>query len=85
MWNKLKKSNVCAIIDRAAKPYEECPWQGGSLPSQENRYVSESDGREVVQMTVYEIIMIVLRVIGLLISLGSLLIALLTFLNRKDK
>lgn len=36
-------------------------------------------------MTVYEIIMIVLRVIEILISLGSLLIALLTFLKRRDK
>ena len=37
-------------------------------------------------MTVYEIIMIVLRVINTLISLGSLIIALLTFLNaRKNR
>ena len=46
----------------------------------------ESDGREVVCMTVYEIVMIVLRVISLMISLGSLLITLLTFLEtRKNK
>ena len=37
-------------------------------------------------MTVYETCMVVLGVIGLLISLGSLLIALLNFLDkRKDK
>lgn len=43
-------------------------------------------GREVVHMTAYEIIMIFLGIIGLLISFGGLLIALLTFLDRdKDK
>lgn len=43
-------------------------------------------GREVVHMTAYEIIMIFLGIIGLLISFGGLLIALLTFLDRdRDK
>ena len=36
-------------------------------------------------MTVYETIMVVLGVIGLLISLGSLLIALLNFLDKRNK
>ena len=37
-------------------------------------------------MTVYETIMVVLRVINVLISLGSLIIALLTFLyTRKNE
>ena len=38
-------------------------------------------------MTIYEIFIIVLRVINVLISLGSFVIALLTFLNntRKNK
>ena len=36
-------------------------------------------------MTVYEIIMIVLGVIGSLISLGMLIIALLTFLDKRKK
>ena len=35
-------------------------------------------------MTVYEIIMVVLGVIGLLISLGMLLIALLNFLDKRN-
>ena len=35
-------------------------------------------------MTVYEIIMVVLGVIGLLISLGMLLIALLNFLDERN-
>ena len=40
-------------------------------------------GREVAHMTAYEILMVVLRVIGLLISLGSLVVALLNFLDNK--
>ena len=36
-------------------------------------------------MTVYEIFMVVLGVIGTLISLGMLLIALLTFLDKRKK
>ena len=36
-------------------------------------------------MTVYETIMVVLGVIGLLISLGMLLIALLNFLDERKK
>ena len=36
-------------------------------------------------MTVYETIMVVLGVIGLLISLGMLLIALLKFLDKRNK
>ena len=55
-----------------------------SLPSPETG-LPESEGREVVHMTVYEIIMIVLRVIGLLISLGALLVALLNFLDKRKK
>lgn len=35
-------------------------------------------------MTVYEIFMVVLGVIGSLISLGSLLIALLNFLDKRN-
>ena len=44
----------------------------------------EFKGREVAYMTVYETIMVILGVIGLLISLGMLIIALLNFL-RKSK
>jgi hypothetical protein len=45
----------------------------------------EYKGREVACMTVYETIMVVLGVIGLLISLGSLLIALLNFLDERKQ
>jgi hypothetical protein len=36
-------------------------------------------------MTDYEIISLVLAIIGLLISFGVLLVALFTFLDKKDK
>jgi hypothetical protein len=39
--------------------------------------------REVVQMTAADIILIFIGIIGLLISFGSLIIALLTFLDKK--
>lgn len=42
-------------------------------------------GREVAQMTDYEIIMIFLGILALLVSFGGLLVALLTFLNKKNK
>ena len=53
--------------------------------SRANMLVYGLDGREVTRMTVFEIITIVLRMISLLISLGSLLIALLTFLESRNK
>ena len=45
----------------------------------------ESIGREVALMTVYETITVVLGVIGLLISLGMLVVALLNFLDKRNK
>ena len=36
-------------------------------------------------MTPYETIMVVLEVLGLLISMSGLLIALLTYLDKRDK
>jgi len=39
--------------------------------------------REVVSMTTYEIIMIFLGIVALSISFGGLLIAILTYLNKR--
>ncbi len=36
-------------------------------------------------MTDYEMIMVVLGILGLLVSFGVLLVALFTFLDKKDK
>lgn len=57
---------------------------GGSLLSQWTG-LPEYIGREVVQMTAYEIIMVFLGIIGLLISSCGLLLALLTFLDKRNK
>ena len=45
----------------------------------------EYNGREVVHMTAYETIMVFLGILALLISFGGLLIALLTFLDKRNK
>jgi len=42
-------------------------------------------GREVVNMTDYEIIMILLDVVGLPITSGIFIISLLTFLDKRKK
>jgi hypothetical protein len=42
-------------------------------------------GREVVLMTAADIILIFIGIIGLLISFGSLIVALLTFLDKRNK
>ena len=42
-------------------------------------------GRGCVVMSTYEIIMIILGILGLLICFGQFLIALLTFLDKRNK
>ena len=42
-------------------------------------------GREVVNMTDFEIIMVLLEVVGLPITSGIFLISLLTFLDKRKK
>jgi hypothetical protein len=42
-------------------------------------------GREVVHMTAYEIISVFIGVLALLMSFGSLIVALLTFLDKRSK
>lgn len=46
---------------------------------------SEYIGREVAHITAYEIIMIFLGILALLISFGGLIVALLTFLDKRNK
>ena len=57
---------------------------GGSLPSQWTGF-PEYIGREVAPMTAYEIISIFIGILALLMSFGSLVIALLAFLDKKNK
>lgn len=47
--------------------------------------VSEYIGREVALMTAYEIISIFIGILALLMSFGSLIVALLVFLDRDRK
>lgn len=55
---------------------------GGSLPSQWTGF-PEYIGREVAPMTAYEIISIFIGILALLMSFGSLIIALLAFLDKE--
>jgi hypothetical protein len=47
--------------------------------------LSEYIGGEVMFMTTADIIMIFISIVGLLISFGSLIVALLTFLDKRNK
>lgn len=47
--------------------------------------LSKYIGKEVTQMTSYEIISVILDIASLLIANGMFLIALLTFLDKKNK
>jgi hypothetical protein len=42
-------------------------------------------GREVVRMTAADIILILIGILSLLISFGSLIVALLAFLDKRNK
>lgn len=57
--------------------------RGGSLPSLMTGS-PEYIGREVRNMTAADIILIFIGIIGLLISFGSLLVAFLTFLDKRN-
>ncbi len=57
---------------------------GGSLPSQWTGF-PEYIRREVAHMTAYEIITIFIGILALLMSCGSLIIAFLTFLDKRNK
>ena len=58
--------------------------RGGSLPSLMTG-VPEYIGREVAQMTAFEIISIFIGILALLIAFGSFVIALLAFLDKRNK
>ena len=58
--------------------------RGGSLPSLLTG-LPEYIGREVAPMTAADIILIFIGIIGLLISFGSFVIALLAFLDKRNK
>ena len=47
--------------------------------------LTEYIGREVAPMTAYEIISIFIGILALLMSFGSLIVALLAFLDKRNK
>ena len=53
--------------------------------SQTKNGLPEYIGVEVAHMTDYEIIMIFLGILALLISFGGLIVALLTFLDKRNR
>ena len=65
-------------------PYGKHPGQGGSLPALKTGS-PEYIGREVALMTAYEIISIFLGILTLLFAFGSLIVALLAFLDKRNK
>lgn len=65
--------------------YGKVPMTGWQPPEFMKTGMPEYIGREVVLMTDYETIMVFLGILALLISLGGLLIALLTFLEKRSK
>ena len=66
-------------------PSKKVPMTGWQPPELMETGHPEYIGREVAHMTEYEIIMIFLGILALLISFGGLLIALLTFLDKRNK
>lgn len=58
---------------------------GGSLPAFLKPGLPEYIGREVVHMTATDIILIIIGILSLLISFGSLIVALLAFLDKRNK
>jgi hypothetical protein len=58
---------------------------GGKPPEPMKTGSPEYIGREVVLMTSADIILIFIGIIGLLISFGSLIVALRTFLDKRNK
>ena len=64
--------------------YGKHPCRGGSLPALKTG-LPEYIGREVALMTAYEIISIFLGILTLLFTFGSLIVALLAFLDKRNK
>lgn len=74
--------NLCQIM---LDFYQESTHdRSGSLP---RRWTGTPEyiGREVALMTAYEIISIFIGIVALLMSFGSLLVALLAFLDKRNR
>jgi hypothetical protein len=65
--------------------YAKEPMTGVAVSQAENRFAGIHRMREVVLMTSADIILIFIGIISLLISFGSLIVALLAFLDKRNK
>jgi hypothetical protein len=75
--NKYKRPGDACLAPTGAE-------RRGSLPSLMT-CLQEYIGREVAHMTAYEIISIFLGILTLLFTFGSLIVALLAFLDKRNK
>ena len=73
-----------SAVENCAKIKTWNPRQGWQSPEPITG-LPEYIGREVAPMTTYETIMVFLEMISLLISSSGLIIALLTFLDKRNK
>ena len=73
------------MIINVVKNHKKVPMTGWQPPGLKTRLTPEYIRKEVARMTDYEIIMIFLGILALLVSFGGLLIALLTFLDKRNK
>lgn len=63
----------------------KAPMTGWQPPKLMKTGLPEYIGREVTHMTAYEIISIFIGILALLVSFGSLVIAFLAFLDKRNK
>ena len=79
---------ICWIDDMimdVAKATGKVPMTGWQSPKPiDLDYIREYIGREVRDMSDADIILIFIGIIGLLISFGSLIVAFLTFLDKRN-
>ena len=64
--------------------YGKVPMTGWQPPDCENRFIG-IHREEVALMTAYEILSTFMEILALLMSFGSLLVALLTFLDKRNR
>lgn len=83
--NRLKFCGIDGMIMSMAKAIRRVPMTGWQLPELIPPACREYIGREVRNMTAYEIISIFIGILALLIAFGSFTIALLAFLDKRNK
>jgi hypothetical protein len=80
--NRLKFCGIDGMIMSMAKAIRRVPMTGWQLPELIPPACREYIGREVRNMTAFEIISIFIGILTLLATFGSLIVAFLAFLTR---